>query len=126
MCWPLAVLNTDASAQRAGAGWAKGDEAGEGQASAGSCLGARLQVAPHDAVALVRVGHIHRAVHAHNEPRRGAPVHALQVRLQPLHTATDSVTDSAVVTHAGIGHICAATHAALPVQGCRLWPSGRA
>lgn len=45
---------------------------------------ARLQVAADDAIGLVGVGHIHGAVHAHQQPRRHATIHALQLSLQPL------------------------------------------
>jgi hypothetical protein len=41
-------------------------------------------VVPHHAVALVRVHHVQRAVRRQHHPGRGAAVHQLQVRLQPL------------------------------------------
>ncbi len=52
-----------------------------------------LQVAPDDAVGLVRVGHIHGAVHADKQPRRHAAIHARQVSLQPLRSAALSASD---------------------------------
>lgn len=51
-------------------------------------------------VGLVWVDHIHGAVHAHNQPRRQAPVYAVQVLLQPLQTTKLTVMNS---THAMSG-----------------------